>query len=93
MTERNPQPSQPIERNTGPTPDMPLRGVYKLPSQAILEGIWQGRIRNPEAMRGYFLSRRNEFLRAHPHRADELDGPGETGRWERLVYFQHSGRR
>ena len=65
---------------------MPIDEVFKLPSQAILEGIWQGRIRNPEAMRGYFLSRRNEFLRAHPHRADELDGPGEIGRWERLVY-------
>jgi hypothetical protein len=86
MTEGNPTPSQPSERNTGPTPELPLREVYKLPSQAILDGIWQGRIRNPEALRGYFLRQRTEFLQAHPDRESELDGPGQIGQWHGLVH-------
>jgi hypothetical protein len=86
MTEGNPKPIQPSEGNTGPAPEVPLREVYKLPSQAILEGIWQGQIRNPEALRGYFLRQRTEYLQAHPDRESELDGPGEIGRWNRLVH-------
>jgi hypothetical protein len=86
MTEGNPKPSQPSEHNTGPVPEMPLREVYKLSSQAILDGIWQGRIRHPEALRGYVLRQRTEFLQAHPDREDELDGPGDIGRWHRLVH-------
>src|SRR3954469_20841068 len=86
MTEGSPKPSQPSERNTGPSPELPLREVYKLPSGAILDGIWQGRIRNPEALRGYFLRQRTEFLQAHPDRESELDGPGQIGRWHGLVH-------
>ena len=65
---------------------MSLREVYKLPSRAILDGIYAGRINNPEALRGYFLSQRTEFLHAHPDREDELNGPGEIGRRNQLVY-------
>jgi hypothetical protein len=77
---------QPMSQEGGPTPELPIREAFLLPSKAILEGMWQGQIRNPEAMRGYVLGRRNEFLRAHPNREDELDGPGEIGRWNRLVF-------
>src|SRR3954464_9829333 len=84
MTEA-PQP-QPKRQETGPAPELPIREVFLLPSKAILEGMWQGQIRNPEAMRGYVLGRRNESLRAHANREDELDGPGEIGRWNRLVF-------
>src|SRR4051812_22390332 len=86
MTEGSPKPLQQNERHVRPAGEMPLHDVFSLPGPKILDGIWQGRIQNPLAMRGYFLSRRNEFLRAHPDRADELDGPGEIGQWERLVY-------
>src|SRR5687768_112440 len=86
MTEGNPKPSEPIIENAGPAPEMPLREVHKLPSQVILDGIHAGRIRHPEALRGYFLRRRTEFLQAHPDREGELDGPGEFGRGHRLVY-------
>ena len=86
MTEGDSKPPQPIERNTGPAPEMPLREVHKLPSTAILDGIYAGRIHNPEALRAYVLRQRTEFLQAHPGRESELDGPGEIGRWHRLVY-------
>ena len=86
MTEGDSKPPQPIEGNTGPAPDMPLREVHKLPSTAILDGIYAGRIRNPEALRAYVLRQRTEFLQAHPGRESELDGPGKIGRWHRLVY-------
>jgi hypothetical protein len=86
MTEGNPKPSEPIKENAGPAPEMPLREVHKLPSQVILDGIHARRIRHPEALRGYFLRRRTEFLQAHPDREGELDGPGEFGRGHRLVY-------
>jgi hypothetical protein len=88
MTEGNPGPSQPNERKLGPAPDMPLREVYKLPSQAILDGIYAGRIGNPEALRAYFIRQRTEFLQTHPGREHELDGPGEIGRWHGLVHSE-----
>src|SRR5688572_3199682 len=86
MTEGESQPKVPFERNTVPTPEMPLGEVHKLPSNAIPDGIYAGRIRNPEAVRAYFLRQRTEFLEANPDRGDELDEPGEIGRWHRLVY-------
>jgi hypothetical protein len=60
----------------------------KLPSQAILDGIYAGSIQDPDAVRGYFIRRRTEFLQAHPDRKKELDGPGEIGRWHGLVYSE-----
>jgi hypothetical protein len=86
MTEGNPKPIRPSEGNTGPAPELPLREVHKLPSNAILDGIYAGRIHNPEALRAYVLRQRTEFLQAHPDRSDEPDAPSEIGRWHRLVY-------
>jgi hypothetical protein len=86
MTEGLPKPLQLKEQQAGPRPELPTREVFKLPSQAILEGIWQGQIKDPNAMRAYVLRQRTEFLQAHPDREAELDGPGEIGRWHRLVY-------
>jgi hypothetical protein len=86
MTEGLPRPRQPKEQPAGPRPELPTREVFKLPSQAILDGIWQGQIKDPNAMRAYVLRQRTEFLQAHPDREAELDGPGEIGRWHRLVY-------
>jgi hypothetical protein len=86
MTEGIPKPIQPKEQQPGPRPELPIREVFKLPSQAILNGIWQGQIKDPNAMRAYVLRQATEFLQAHPDRESELDGPGEIGRWHRLVY-------
>jgi len=86
MTEELPKPLQPKEQQAGPRPELPTRELFKLPSQAILDGIWQGQIKDPNAMRAYVLRQRTEFLQAHPDRESELDGPGEIGRWHRLVY-------
>src|SRR3954471_23996973 len=80
-----PQP-QPRRQETGPTPELPLREVYKLPSRAILDGIYTGRIGNPEALRAYFLRQRSEFLQEHPDQEHELDEPGTIGRWHGLVH-------
>jgi hypothetical protein len=86
MTEGISKPLQLKEQQAGPRPELPAREVFKLPSQAILDGIWQGQIKDPNAMRAYVLRQRTEFLQSHPDRESELDGPGEIGRWHRLVY-------
>jgi hypothetical protein len=86
MTEEISKPIQLKEQQAGPRPELPAREVFKLPSQAILDGIWQGQIKDPNAMRAYVLRQRTEFLQSHPDRESELDGPGEIGRWHRLVY-------
>src|SRR5438309_6728161 len=80
-----PQP-QPRRQETGPTPELPLHEVYKLPSQLILDGIYAGRIGNPEALRAYFLRERTEFLQQHPDGEAALDRPGPIGRWHGLVH-------
>src|SRR5215213_1861376 len=86
MTEALPKPVQLKEQQAGPRPELPTREVFKLPSQTILNGIWQGQIKDPNAIRAYVLRQRTEFLQAHPDRESALDGPGEIGRWHRLVY-------
>src|SRR3954463_12681339 len=86
MTEGEPKPSQPRERDPGPTPELPIREVYKLPSQAILDGIYTGRIGNPEALRAYLIRQRTEFLQTHPDGERELDKPGPIRRWHGLVH-------
>src|SRR3954465_9811771 len=85
MTEGAPQP-QPRNQETGPTPELPLREVYKLGSQAILDGIYAGRIGNPEALRAYFIRQRTEFLQGHPDGEAALDRPGPIERWHGLVH-------
>jgi hypothetical protein len=82
-----PQP-QPRRQEGGPGPELPFDKVMQLPSQGILEGIYAGKIQDPDAVRGYFIRRRTEFLQAHPDRENELDGPGEIGRWHGLVYSE-----
>src|SRR4051794_5554975 len=77
---------QPRKQETGPTPELPLREVYKLGSQAILDGIYARRIGNPEALRAYFIRQRTEFLQQHPDGEAELDRPGPIGRWHGLVH-------
>jgi hypothetical protein len=91
MTEGLPKPVQPKEQQAGPRPELPTREIFKLPSQAILDGIWQGQIKDPNAIRAYVLRQRTEFLQTHPDREAELDGPGEIGRWHRLVYSDTAG--
>src|SRR3954469_2333605 len=86
MTEGLPRPSQPREQQPGSTPELPLREVYKLPSQTILDGIYAGRVKNPEALRAYFLRQRTEYLQAHPGGEAALDRPGPIGRWHGLVH-------
>jgi hypothetical protein len=81
-----PKSSQPREQQSGPRPELPLREVYKLPSQLILDGIYTGRIGNPEALRAYFIRQRTEFLQAHPDGEAALDRPGPIGRWHGLVH-------
>src|SRR4051794_9237876 len=66
---------QPGKQEQGPRPELPLREVYKLGSQAILDGIYQGRIGNPEALRAYFIRQRTEFLQEHPDGEAALDRP------------------
>src|SRR3954454_11751580 len=85
MTEGAPQ-SQPRRHATGSVPELPFDEVMKLPSQAILDGIYAGAIKDPDGIRGYFIRRRTEFLEKHPDRDDELHGTGEIGRWHGLVY-------
>src|SRR3954466_11370242 len=80
-----PQP-QPRRQEAGSRPELPLREVYKLGSQAILDGIYTGRIGNPEALRAYFIRQRTEFLQAHPDGEAALDRPGPIGRWHGLVH-------
>src|SRR3954447_19422377 len=82
-----PQP-QPRRQETGPTPELPFDKVMKLHSSAILDGIFAGSIKDPDALRGYFIRRRTEFLEAHPGRDNELHGTGEIGRWHGLVYSE-----
>src|SRR4051794_10737306 len=82
-----PQP-QPKKQEAGPRPELPFDQVMKLPSQAILDGIYAGSIQDPDAVRGYFIRRRTEFLQAHPDREKGLDGPGEISRWHGLVYSE-----
>src|SRR4051794_19470333 len=77
---------QPRKQETGPTPELPLREVYKLGSQAILDGIYARRIGNPEALRAYFIRQRTEFLQQHPDGEATLDKPGPIGRWHGLVH-------
>src|SRR3954449_3901587 len=77
---------QPGKQEQGSRPELPLREVYKLPSQAILDGIYAGRIGNPEALRAYFLRQRTEFLQQHPNGEATLDKPGPIGRWHGLVH-------
>src|SRR3954447_1136010 len=81
-----PKSSQPREQQSGPRPELPLHEVYKLPSQSILDGIYAGRIGNPEALRAYFLRERTEFLQEHPDGEAALDRPGPIGRWHGLVH-------
>src|SRR3954466_12026482 len=77
---------QPRNQEPGPRPELPLREVYKLPSQAILNGIYTGRISNPEALRAYFIRQRAEYLQGHPDGEAALDRPGPIGRWHGLVH-------
>src|SRR3954454_20512206 len=77
---------QPRNQEPGPRPELPLREVYKLPSQTILDGIYAGRVRNPEALRAYFIRQRTEYLQAHPDGEAALDRPGPIGRWHGLVH-------
>src|SRR3954452_2938303 len=77
---------QPRNQEPGPRPELPLREVYKLGSQAILDGIYAGRIGNPEALRAYFIRQRTEFLQEHPGGEAALDRPGPIGRWHGLVH-------
>jgi hypothetical protein len=81
-----PQPQQPRENQPGPRPELPLREVYKLKSQGILDGIYTGRIGNPEALRAYFIRQRTEFLQQHPDDDAALDRPGPIGQWHGLVH-------
>ena len=78
----------PNEGNPRPAHEISFDKVMKLPSNAILDGIYAGSIRDPDAVRAYFIRRRTEFLEAHPDREDELDKPGELGRWHGLVYSE-----
>jgi hypothetical protein len=80
-----PQP-EPREQQLGPRPELPIREVYKLSSQGILDGIYQGRIGNPDALRAYFIRQRTEFLQQHPNGEAALDKPGPIGRWHGLVH-------
>src|SRR3954453_10291837 len=80
-----PQP-QPRRQETSPTPELPLREVYKLGSQAILDGIYAGRIGNPEALRAYFIRQGTEVLQEHPDGEAALDRPGPIGQWHGLVH-------
>src|SRR4051812_23426603 len=80
-----PQP-QPRRQETGPTPEPPLREVYKLGSQAILDGIYTGRIGNPEALRAYFIRQRTEYLQGRPDGEAALDRPGPISRRHGLVH-------
>src|SRR4051812_7361993 len=73
-------------QEAGPTPEPPIREVYKLPSQAILDGIYAGRIGNPEALRAYFIRQGTEVLQEHPDGEAALDRPGPIGRWHGLVH-------
>src|SRR4051812_37467878 len=82
-----PQP-QPRRQETGPTPEPPLREVYKLGSQAILDGIYTGRIGNPEALRAYFIRQRTEYLQGRPDGEAALDRPGPISRRHGLVYSE-----
>ena len=78
----------PNEENPRPAHEISFDKVMKLPSNAILDGIYAGSIRDPDAVRAYFIRKRTEFLEAHPDREDELDKPGELGRWHGLVYSE-----
>src|SRR3954452_11057428 len=86
MREGSPKPSQSRENQPGPRPELPLREVYKLPSQAIVDGVYAGRIGTPEALRAYFIRQRTEFLQQHPNGEATLDKPGPIGRWHGLVH-------